>query len=287
MNTPHATTPLPSSPAKSPLPGLKELLLGASGTGKTHSLRTLVDCGLTPFIIFTEPGQDILGDIPCEKLHWAYVKPASVPWKVLQEQAKIIKELSFKAIKSWSDPNRNAYDQFLQVAGLCNDFVCDRCGKHFGDTQKWNTDRVLCWDGLSGISRMAYKLAVGGKPSPDQGEWGVAMSQIEDVVEAACNSLTCHFVLIAHLERESGDDEQSKFMPSTLGKKLSPKLSRSFSDVIQTIRIGTKFSWSTLEPDVDAKARNLPWGKDLPPTFKTPIDTWTRRGGLILPTTST
>ena len=47
------------------LPGFNVLLMGATGAGKTSSIRTLVeDCGLEVFAIFTEPGMDILADIP-------------------------------------------------------------------------------------------------------------------------------------------------------------------------------------------------------------------------------
>ena len=35
-------------PGASPLPGIKVLLIGGSGSGKTFSLRTLVDAGITP-----------------------------------------------------------------------------------------------------------------------------------------------------------------------------------------------------------------------------------------------
>lgn len=41
------------------------MLVGATGTGKTHCLRTLLDAGITPFIISTEPGiESSHGDIP-------------------------------------------------------------------------------------------------------------------------------------------------------------------------------------------------------------------------------
>ena len=62
--------------AKSPLPGVNVLLMGASGTGKTHAIQTLISSGITPFCIFTEPGFETISHIPPDKLHWHYVKPA-------------------------------------------------------------------------------------------------------------------------------------------------------------------------------------------------------------------
>jgi hypothetical protein len=41
--------------------------MGASGTGKTHSIRTLVDAGLEVFVLFTEPGMEVLADVPADK----------------------------------------------------------------------------------------------------------------------------------------------------------------------------------------------------------------------------
>ena len=69
MTTP--ASPLPS------IPGVNVMLCGTTGTGKTHALRTLVDAGLEVFVLFTEPGMEVLADIPPEKLHWHYIAPAS------------------------------------------------------------------------------------------------------------------------------------------------------------------------------------------------------------------
>ena len=36
------------------LRGTKTLLMGSTGTGKTHSIQTFLDAGVTPFCLFTE-----------------------------------------------------------------------------------------------------------------------------------------------------------------------------------------------------------------------------------------
>ena len=64
--------PLPSS-----VPGFNVMLCGTTGTGKTHSIRTLVESGIETFVLFTEPGMEVLADLPPEKLHWHYVAPAA------------------------------------------------------------------------------------------------------------------------------------------------------------------------------------------------------------------
>ena len=58
------------------IPGFKMLLLGETGRGKTHSIRTLLDAGVTPFVVFTEQGMDTLADLPPDACHWHYIPPA-------------------------------------------------------------------------------------------------------------------------------------------------------------------------------------------------------------------
>ena len=38
-------------------PGVNEMLVGATGSGKTYAIRTLVDAGLEVFVVATEPAQ--------------------------------------------------------------------------------------------------------------------------------------------------------------------------------------------------------------------------------------
>jgi len=266
------------------IPGPKEFLIGASGSGKTHALRTLQPNGVTPFVIFTEPGMEILGDIPDEQLHWRYIAPARQSWNSMVETANNINTLSFESLTKLSDANRRDYNQFSEVLRACNAFKCDRCGKEFGDVSKWGTDRALVLDSLSGLNIMAMQLVTGGKPVRNQAEWGVAQNNLEMVIQKLCMDLQCMFVLIGHLERET--DEVSggvKLMASTLGKKLAPKLPRFFSDVIMSVNEAGKFSWSTAAMGADLKARNLPWQDGLKPDFTQIIKAWQKRGGIIAP----
>lgn len=79
--TGDAIASTPASPPKPPVhqrSGSKILLVGDSGTGKTFAFRSLPALGITPFILATEPNiEDVLGDIPCPKLHWHYIAPAN------------------------------------------------------------------------------------------------------------------------------------------------------------------------------------------------------------------
>ena len=78
------------SPPIKPPPGFRVLLEGPAGTGKTTACRTLVAAGLTPFFVFTEPSMNMVGDIPCPKLHYTYSGQESIGWGAMIKNAKNI-----------------------------------------------------------------------------------------------------------------------------------------------------------------------------------------------------
>lgn len=264
------------------IPGAKTLFVGATGSGKTHAIRTYVNAGITPFILFTENGMRTVSDIPCPNLHYKYILPANPDWSDMLDNARKINTLSFKALTQMGDMNKSKYGQFLEVITTMNDFVCDRCGEHFGDIAKWGTDRAVVVDSLSGLNIMAMDMVVGAKPVKAMGDWGVAMDNLERYINKMTLSLNCHFTLISHLEREH--DEVSgavHLMPSTLGKKLAPKIPRFFDDVVLCTNKEGVFHWSTSGINIDLKWRNLKGGKELPPSFVPLIESWKSAGGII------
>jgi hypothetical protein len=268
--------------AKSPLPGVKEMLIGASGSGKTYALRTLVNAGITPFCIFTESGFETISDLPAEKIHWHYIPPAGQSWQSMVDSADLINKLSFEAVSKMIDPKRGQYNQFVQLLKSLNAFECDRNGIAYGDVCTWGTDRAIVIDGLTGVGIMAMGLVVGGKPVRHQGDWGVAMQLVENLIQKLCTDTQCHLVVIAHTERETDEVMGgSRIMAATLGRKLAPKLPRFFSDVIMADKQGTKFSWSTAAAGADLKARNLPVADGLSPDFGQVITNWKKQGGRI------
>lgn len=269
----------------SALPGVNVLLMGASGAGKTYSIRTLINQGITPFCVFTEPGFEVLGDIPADKLHWHYIKPADTAWKDMIDSASKINTLSFESLTKLTDINKRGYGQFIDLLKSLNDFKCDRDGKSYGDVCRWNTDRCLVLDSLSGVNIMAMNLVVGSKPVKHMGDWGIAMDNLERLIQKLCVDTQCHFVLIAHAERETDEVMGgSKIMAGTLGKKLAPRLPRFFSDVILADKTGAKFTWSTAAVGADLKARNLPIADGLPPDFGQIVANWKKQGGTVIAT---
>lgn len=279
MATPAIVVP---APLRSPLPGVKELLLGASGSGKTYSIRTFIEAGITPFCIFTEPGFEVLGDVPKEKLHWHYIAPASQDWASMIDAASNVNKLSFESLTKLSDPNRTKYGQWVDVLKCLANFTCERTGQSFGPVDKFGTDRVVVIDSMSGLNIMAMALVIGGRPTRSQADWGVAQNMMEFLIQKLCTDMRAHVLMIAHPERETDEVMGgSKIMVSTLGKKLAPKIPRFFSDVILAEKRVDKFVWTTANAQADLKNRNLPNSDNLPPSFKPVIENWVKQGGII------
>lgn len=269
------------------VPGPKILLLGDSGSGKTHSIRTLLEAGLKVFVNFTEPGMEVLLDTRvgkaytcAEGLHWHYIPPATPGWGELLDATDKINKFSFKALAEMSDIQKGKYREMYQFVASHSNLKCDRCGVSFGAADKLEPADgwAIVDDSLSGISVMCMNNVVGGKPVAAQADWGVAMKNLENYITTFVGSIPSLAVMIGHLERETDEvTGQSVNMASTLGRKLAPKIPRFFSDVILTRREGTKFSWSTSSMNTAVKARNVPIADNLPPTFAPIVKAWKDR----------
>ena len=264
----------------SPIPGPKVILLGDSGTGKTYSIRTLLDAGLTPFIIFTEPGMESIGDI-LDKCHYQYIPPAQGSWDNLLNIGTMVNKLAYDAISKMQDANKSKYDEFLRIIGACNNFV-DQNGKEWGDVMNFGTDKVLVIDSLSGLNDMASSLVVGGKPVKGMQDWQVAQNMLKKLIDKLCTGCRCSMVLMAHIAREQDEiTGATRLYVSTLGKALAPDLPAYFSDVIQTQRVGDQFSWDTSGTNIAVKGRNVPYAAKQSASFVPLIKRWQERGGII------
>jgi hypothetical protein len=263
--------------------GSKVLLIGPSGTGKTYSLRTLVDAGLEVFIIATDNGIETIGKFTpqqLEHIHWKYIPPLKASWSVLKDMGKKINQLNNQMLQGMVDSQRGEYNQILDVVDLCEKFV-DDSGKDWGSVDSWGTDKVLVFDGLSGLNLMCRTLAVGGKPVMTQPDWGVSMDYELKFIQTL-TGITAHLVLIAHVEREMNEvTGGTKVMPAALGRKNAPQLPQWFSDVILAYRDGSTYKWSTLNTDTDLKTRNLPYSDKLDPSFVPLINGWKQSSSII------
>lgn len=251
------------------------LLQGPIGTGKTSSLLTV---RAPLFVLATEPGIDKIlfhrgAGLVAPPCHWHYVPPAAEEWDTLQRNAVLLNTLSNDQLQKQTNMNKAAYRQFIEVLNTCSDFRCDVCGESFGPVDQFPADSVFATDGLTGLSKMSMDLVVGGKPIASQPDWGAAMNNLERFLAKCCSDTKCTFVLIAHVDREVDEiTGGTLIMPSTLGRKLAPKIPRFFDEVVLCRREGKEFFWSTSTNGVDLKSRRLPFGDELLPDFSTILD---------------
>lgn len=267
------------------LPGFNVLLMGPAGTGKTFSIGTLVDEGVEVFYLALESGMESLlgfwkdrGQPVPENLHWHKLAAPKANLTEMITNAKNINTLNLDSLAKMTDPNKSKHNQFVSLLEALNNFPDDRTGESYGPVNEWDQSRVLVIDGATGISNCAMSLVVGGKAVRNQSDWGIAQDQVEKIVRMLCDNCPCHFVLLAHVERETDAVLGGvKLMVSTLGKALAPKLPSMFSDVILTTRSGDKWVWDTASAMADVKTRNLPIKSDNPPTFKSILDKWVAR----------
>lgn len=265
--------------------GFNDVIMGPAGTGKTYSVGTLVETGLDVFYLSMESGlESLLGyfkdkgkPIP-ENLHWHKVAPAKASFDEMISAAEKINTMSLDVLAKAVDMNKSKYNQFILMLKALNNFHCDRTNQDFGAVNTWGVDRVLVIDGLTGICGAAMSLVIGGKAVRNQSDWGIAQDQVEKLLRMLCDNCNCHFVLIAHVEREVDQVLGGvKLMASSLGQKLSPKIPSMFSDVLLAVREGNNYYWDTLSAQADVKTRNLTYGSKLTPDFKSIYNTWKKR----------
>ena len=276
-----------TSPLQAPfrLPGVNVLLMGPSGTGKTHAIGTLVDQGVETFFLALEPGMEsLLGywtdrgkSIP-ENLHWHQLAAPKASFTDMIATAKNVNLLSLEGIAKMSDPNRGKYNRFITLLEALNDFPDDRTGKKFGPVDSWDQTRALVVDGLTGVCDCAMALVIGGKPVRSMADWQVAQDQAVKLLRQLCEGTVCHFILIGHVARETDQVLGGvKVMASALGKAMAPVLPAMFSDVVLAERKGDKWTWDTANMMADLKTRNLPIKSDIPPDFGQIFTKWISR----------
>lgn len=284
-----STPPPAAAAAKSALPGTNVLLMGPAGTGKTHAIGTLAEAGVEIFYLGLEPGLEALvgywtdrGKAVPDNVHWHILAGPTASFTELLDAATKINTLSLDSLAKMADPNRGKHNQFITLLQALNNFPDDRTGKTFGAVNSWTPSRALIIDGMAGLNRAAMSLVVGGKPVKSQSDWGIAQDQVEKLIRMLCDACPCHFVLLAHVERETDMVlGGTKLMVSTLGKALAPKIPPMFSDVILTVRVGDKWTWDTANVMADLKTRNLPIRGDNLPSFLPIIEKWKARGGVL------
>lgn len=279
------STSVPSMQIPDNYPGTNVLLLGPPGTGKTHALSTYADSGLELFVIFLEPGLESLKAAWVDKnlpippnVHWHYLEPRTRSFADMQTMADKVGRLDLKALANYKDIVRGQYNRFEALYGVLNNFTCQRTGASFGSVEKWTNQRVIAIDGLTGIGDAAMEMMTGDKPVRDKPDYGIAQTNIMNLIHKLTTGCPCHFALVAHPDRQIDEVLGGvKLMPGTPGKAIQGIISQPFSDVILTKREIASWWWDTADSSADLKTRNLPILSKIPPNFGTIINKWRSR----------
>ena len=263
------------------------LVMGPAGSGKTSSIATYARAGIECFVVITEPtGADSLHDswerehLNLNLLHYTVIPPSTAGWGALREMGVKINNMSYKDLSEIrSGIGKEHMKQWDKLMRNMENFHDHRSNELFGDVTNFDSSRALILDSLSGFSLISLQNAVGYKPSPHQGEWGAAMSQVENVINKLTSDCQCFFTMTAHIEREPDEiTGMSKVTVSTLGRKLAPKIPRFFGEVIRARKDAAgKFLWATIDSESDLKNRALPSGANLPQDFTPIVDAYRRR----------
>ena len=272
-------------------PGFNVILMGATGTGKTFSIGTLLDAGLEVFYLGLEPGlESLIGyftdpppqgkglSAPPDKLHWHYIQPRAQGFDQMLKTADNIGKFDLSGLTKMKDINRAKNNPMLAVYTTLNQFVDQKDGKDYGPVDSFGTDRVLVIDGLSALSRIAMEMVTGDKPVRDKPDYGIAQNNLMSLIHKLTSGCNCHLVLIAHVNREVDEIMGGvKLMPNTIGKAILSDLQQPFSDVILCVRENATFYWDTANSQADLKTRNLPIQSKIAPDFGQIVRKWTSR----------
>lgn len=273
------------------LTGVKVLLEGPTGTGKTRSFGPLVDwcAAQNPphevFCMFIERGlETVLGywtdrglPIP-PNLHWRDVILKPVNLTQLRDGAKNVGILSYESITKLVDGQRSQNNPFEQMLIEFMNYHDDRTGKKFGSIDSWGPDKFFICDSLTEVCNAASKMVIGSKPTMAPGEYGIAQNNLMNWLRLCTQGCRCHFILTAHVSREK--DEMSggiKLMTQAIGGAISGLIPPLFSEVILTVREGAAWYWDTANANVDLKSRYLPINSKHTPDFKLILDKWAAR----------
>lgn len=266
-------------------PGFNVLLMGPSGTGKTHAISTLPETGLETFCVFLEPGLETLigtyadhGKKIPDNLHWHYIQPKSQGFEQLKKTSSDIATYDLAGLTKMRDTKRTLNNQMTDLYTLLSDFKDQKTNQAYGAVDSWSNGCVIVFDSLSALIRMAFDMQVGTKPVRDMSDWGIVQQVLMSFLHKITSGCICHVVIIAHVERETdlvlGGNKITVSVP---GKAIAATFLQPFSDVILATRSGAEWHWDTASSQADVKTRNLPMGSKLSPDFGAIYDKWKSR----------
>lgn len=197
---------------------VKLIYVGASGTGKTGSLVSLVESGYQLRIIDMDNGLDSL------------IAFASHKDKAFLDQ---IDYQTFRD-KFKSDPIQGAI-----VDGRPKAYVDAITAMNKWDDgtvpSQWGDNTIFVLDSLTAFGRAAFHWAKGMNPgAKDPRQWyGAAQESIKTVLELLTSeAFRAHVIIITHVDLVEMPDGLTKGFASSIGKALGPTVPKYFNTMI-------------------------------------------------------
>ena len=196
----------------------KLLYIGASGTGKTGSLASLVKAGYKLRILDMDNGLDAL---------LAYVKRdcpeklGNIDFITLRDKMKADAQKGATV-----DGPAKAYTNAIKYLTKWDD----------GSTpSEWGSNTILVVDSLTLFGRAAFRWAQGMAPQiKDPRQWyGAAQESILTVIDMLTSEdFHANLIVISHVDFSEQSDGTTKGYASSIGKALGPKLPVVFNTLV-------------------------------------------------------
>jgi len=197
---------------------VKALYIGASGSGKTGSLVSLLAAGYNIRMLDMDVGTAalrafIMKECPDKIDNLDYIS--------LRDKMKAD---SAKGAKVNGTPK--AYVDAIKYLGKWDDD---------SNPAEWGNNTIFVLDTLTLFGRSAFRWAQGMNPGcKDPRLWyGAAMASIQDVIDLLTSKeFGCHVLVLSHIDLTENSDGTTKGYASSLGQKLGPKLPATFDTMI-------------------------------------------------------
>ncbi len=194
---------------------VKLLYIGASGTGKTGSLLSLMQAGYKIRVIDLDAGLDALyhfsqaNNVDLNLLEYVDVRDK---WESSAMGPVVKRPQAFrdamKYLDKWEDGSNPA---------------------------EWGSDTILVIDSLTNLGKAAYEWARGMDPSNrDKRQWFNTGQQAIDSFLAALtdSSFKTNVIVCTHIDLVTDASGMVKGFASSLGSALGPKIPRYFNNMV-------------------------------------------------------
>lgn len=197
---------------------VKMLYVGASGSGKTGSLASLVDDGYNLRILDMDNGLDYLMN---------HVKKHS-PERIDQIDYITVRDRMKADRTKGAKPagGTRAYVEAIQYMNEWDDGTVPA---------EWGEDTIFVLDSLTLFGRAALRWAEGLKPDAKDGrQWyATAQKSILDVLDMlTSDEFKCNVIVCTHIDIVEHEDGGVDRYASSIGKALGPKIPSVFNTMV-------------------------------------------------------